>query len=144
MALPTSGPLSMQDIATEFSQGSSNMSLYTFGSTLPTPTVTSNIELANDFYGQSAVTLTEFDYNSTSAELGGVNACALEGFEDTAYHNGSGTLPAVGDNVYSDSSGNTPLTSSRSYKFGNGTQSGGFLNIASSAGGVVQSLGNCR
>ena len=63
MALPTSGPLSMSAIATEFSQGTSNLSLYTFGSTLPTPTVTSNIELANDFYGQSAVTLTSFSYN---------------------------------------------------------------------------------
>ena len=50
----------MHDIADEFEQGSSNMSLYTFGSTPPTPTVTSNIELANDFYGQSAVTLTSF------------------------------------------------------------------------------------
>jgi len=60
MALPTSGPLSMSAIATEFSQASSNMSLYTFGSTLPTPTVTSNIELANDFYGQSASSCTSF------------------------------------------------------------------------------------
>ncbi len=142
MALPTSGPLSMSAIATEFEQGSSNMSLYTFGSTLPTPTVTSNIELANDFYGQSAVTLTEFDYNSTSTSLGGQNACALEGFEDQAYHDGSGTYPAVGDYVYSDSSGNTPLTSNRSYKFGNGTQSGGYLNIGAS--GVVSMDGNCR
>ncbi len=142
MALPSSGPISMQDIATEFSQGSSNMSLYTFGSTLPTPTVTSNIELANDFYGQSAVTLTSFDYNSESTSLGGNNACALEGFEDTAYHDGSGELPAVGDYVYSDSSGNTPLTSSRSYKFGNDTESGGYLNIGTS--GIVSSLGNCR
>jgi hypothetical protein len=142
MALPTSGPLSMSDIANEFEAGTSNLSLYTFGSTLPTPTVTSNIELANDFYGQSAVTLIEFDYNSSSASLGGFYACQLEGFEDTAYHNGSGTYPAQGDNVYSDSSGNTPLTSSRSYKYGNGTQSGGYLNIGAS--GVVSSLGNCK
>jgi len=99
MALPSSGPLSMQDIATEFSQGSSNMSLYTFGSTLPTPTVTSNIELANDFYGQSASTCTAF----TSTSVTSKEACELEP-EDTLYHNGSDTYPVAGDDVFTDSS----------------------------------------
>lgn len=99
MALPSSGPLSMQDIATEFSQGSSNMSLYTFGSTLPTPTVTSNIELANDFYGQSASSCTSF----TSTSVTSKEACELEP-QDTLYHNGSGTYPVTGDNVFTDSS----------------------------------------
>ena len=99
MALPSSGPLSMQDIATEFSQGSTNMSLYTFGSTLPTPTVTSNIELANDFYGQSASTCTAFSV---------VQAIKREPCEDgtrnTSYHNGSGTYPVADDTVYTNSS----------------------------------------
>ncbi len=142
MALPTSGPLSMQDIATEFSQGSTNMSLYTFGSTLPTPTVTSNIELANDFYGQSAVTLTSFNYNSEGTEEGPNTACSFEGTENTAYHDGSGTYPTQGDNVYSDSSGSSPLENGSTYKYDNGTASGGYLNIGAS--GVVSSLGNCR
>ena len=141
MALPTSGPLSMQDIATEFSQGSTNMSLYTFGSTLPTPTVTSNIELANDFYGQSAVTLTSFSYNAQD-EVNPTEACSLEEIGDTAYHNGSGSSPVSGDNVYSDSSGSSPLENGSTYKYDNGTGSGGFLNIGAS--GVVSSLGNCR
>ena len=98
MALPTSGPLSMSAIATEFEQGSSNMSLYTFGSTLPTPTVTSNIELANDFYGQSASSCTSFSGSEQSKE-----ACELDP-EITYYHNGSGTYPVPGDNVFTDSS----------------------------------------
>jgi len=104
MALPSSGPLSMQDIATEFSQGSSNMSLYTFGSTLPTPTVTSNIELANDFYGQSASSCTAF----TSTSISSKEPCGEEP-EDTLYHNGSGSYPVVGDTVYSDSSCSEPI-----------------------------------
>lgn len=142
MALPTSGPLSMQDIATEFSQGSSNMSLYTFGSTLPTPTATSNIELANDFYGQSAISLTSFSYNSQVKNRPN-GACNLESIEDTAYHDGSGSLPAIGDKVYDDSSGDS---SSRldigSYKYDNGGGSGGFMRII--ANGEVSRIGNCR
>tara|TARA_R110000737_G_scaffold164675_1_gene192349 strand:- start:1601 stop:1999 length:399 start_codon:yes stop_codon:yes gene_type:complete len=105
MALPTSGPLSMSAIATEFSQASSNMSLYTFGSTLPTPTVTSNIELANDFYGQSASSCTSF----TSTSISSKEPCAGEP-EDTLYHNGSGIYPVVGDNVFTDSSCGEPLS----------------------------------
>jgi len=112
MALPSSGPLSMQDIATEFSQGSSNMSLYTFGSTLPTPTVTSNIELANDFYGQSASSCTSFSGSEQSRE-----ACELDP-EITYYHNGSGTYPVSGDNVFTDSSCEEPLEGG-SYKMAN-------------------------
>ena len=113
MALPSSGPLSMQDIATEFSQGSTNMSLYTFGSTLPTPTVTSNIELANDFYGQSASTCTAFTSTSKSSK----EPCEEEP-EETLYHNGSGTYPVAGDNVYTDSSCSTVLGTG-SYKMAN-------------------------
>ena len=94
----------MQDIATEFSQGSSNMSLYAFGSTLPTPTVTSNIELANDFYGQSASSCTAF----TSTSISSKEPCADEP-EDTLYHNGSGSYPVVVDTVYIDSACTYPL-----------------------------------
>ncbi len=114
MALPSSGPLSMQDIATEFSQGSSNMSLFTFGSTLPTPTVTSNIELANDFYGQSASSCTSFTSTSVSSK----EPCEGEP-EDTLYHNGSGTYPVAGDDVFTDSSCSEAL-STGSYKMASG------------------------
>ena len=131
MALPSSGPISMQDIATEFSQGSSNMSLYTFGSTLPTPTVTSNIELANDFYGQSASSCTAFTSTSTSSK----EPCELEP-EDTLYHNGSGSYPVAGDNVYTDSSCSTAL-SPGGYKMANGK----VMNVTT--GGLVNSTPLC-
>ena len=140
MALPTSGPLSMSDIANEFEAGTSNLSLYTFGSTLPTPTVTSNIELANDFYGQSAVTLTSFTYNA-SGQTGPQIACSLEDMEDTAYHDGSGTYPAAGDNVYSDSSGSNGLAVA-SYKFAGAGANGNYIKI--NVVGVVYRSRNCR
>jgi len=114
MALPSSGPLSMQDIATEFSQGSSDLSLYTFGSTLPTPTVTSDIELANDFYGQSASSCTSFSASEESRE-----PCEMEP-EITYYHDGSGAYPVAGDYVFVDSSCEEPL-SEGSYKMANGS-----------------------
>ena len=113
MALPSSGPLSMQDIATEFSQASSDMSLYTFGSTLPTPTVTSDIELANDFYGQSASSCTSFSASEESRE-----PCEMDP-EITYYHNGSGAYPVTGDDVFTDSSCSTALGEG-SYKMASG------------------------
>ena len=140
MALPTSGPLSMSAIATEFSQGTSNLSLYTFGSTLPTPTVTSNIELANDFYGQSAVVLTSFSYNA-SGQSGPPGACSLETIEDTGYHDGSNATPVTGDNVYSDSSGSNGLAVA-TYKFVGGGPSDNFMRV--DPAGVVYVTGRCR
>ncbi len=131
MALPSSGPLSMQDIATEFSQGSSNMSLYTFGSTLPTPTVTSNIELANDFYGQSASSCTSFSGSEQSKE-----ACELDP-EITYYHNGSGTYPVANDNVFTDSSCSEAL-SEGSYKMGSGN-----IMVIEGESGEVTSTFSC-
>ena len=132
MALPTSGPLSMQDIATEFSQGSSNMSLYTFGSTLPTPTVTSNIELANDFYGQSASSCTSFAWSGEGVEEP-EEACEQR-TGNTAYHNGSGTYPVAIDVVYTNSSCTTPAEAG-AYKMASGN-----VVIIEGESGVVSSI----
>jgi hypothetical protein len=107
MALPSSGPLSMSAIATEFDQGSSNMSLYT-----------SNIELANDFYGQSASSCTSFASSESPARGGAEEACELAAGA-TYYHSGSGTYPVGGDVVFSDDECSEFL-SSGSYKMGSG------------------------
>ena len=139
MGLPSSGQLSINDIATEFGVTLSNVAL---NATLGTYAskgagVTTAI---SDFYGLSA--LTAFNYNAEGTEEGPNTACSLEGTEDTAYHNGSGTYPAQGDNVYNDSSGSSPLENGSTYKYDNGGTNGGYLNIGAS--GVVSSLGNCR
>ena len=110
MALPASGPISMSMVATEFSSSqSTNMSLRGFGAALSTP-VTTNVFLAASFYGQSAVTLTSFGYSGTTPFEDASTACSEGGTSGTAYHDGSGTYPVSGDNVYSDSGGTTALS----------------------------------
>jgi len=109
MPLPSSGQMTMNAVKTEFSSSqSANLSLKGFGAALSTP-VTSNIALAASFYGQSAVSLTSFtailDSNGNPFE-GGEAACnAEEVTTDTWYFDGTGTSPATGDNVYTNSGG---------------------------------------
>ena len=114
MALPSSGPISMSMVATEFSSSqTTNMSLFGLASELSTP-VTTNIELAADFYGQSAVTLTNFG-NFEAVGGGGFEdagtACetAAEGTAVVRYHTGTGTTPVDGDKVYENNNTNDPL-----------------------------------
>ena len=140
MALPSSGPISSSQVATEFSVSTTNISLSNLGTQLSTPISAGNeVELATDFYGQSGVTLTSFSYNS-EGQTSGANACAEETTEDTAYHNGTGTYPDVDDVVYSDSGGTTTLVDA-TYKYDNGTGNGGFMAI--NEDGEVVNLGNC-
>ena len=82
--------------------------------------------------------LTSFSYNSEGSEEG--SACSLEGTEDTAYHNGSGTYPDVDDRVYSNSTGTTPL-SDANYKIDNGSTYGANMVVES---GEVVSIINCK
>lgn len=116
MALPSSGPISMSMVATEFSSSqTTNMSLKGFGGELGTP-VTSDIFLANSFYGQSA--LTSFTYSGTTPFEDSEGAC--EGILGaTAYHSGGSQYPSSGDSVYEDSSGTTALSDGY-YRQGNG------------------------
>ena len=111
MALPSSGQMTMNAVKTEFSSSqSANLSLKGFGAALSTP-VTSNIALAASFYGQSAVSLTSFtalldgDGNPFEDSLAACNA--EETTSHTWYHNGSGTAPANGNAIYTNSGGTT-------------------------------------
>jgi len=139
MGLPSSGQISINDIATEFAVSLSNVALNATLGTYASKGSGATTAMS-DFYGLS--NLTAFSYNSEGQGGGAGNACSLEEIGDTAYHNGSGTYPAQGDNVYSDSSGSSPLEGRYAYKYDNGTVSGGYLNIGAS--GVVDSLGNCK
>jgi len=110
MALPASGPISMSMVAAEFEpEIGANMSLSASAALLSTP-VASNIFLAASFYGQSLVTLTAFGYSGTEPFEDASSACSEGGTSGTAYHNGSGTFPAVDDLVFQDSAGSTPLS----------------------------------
>jgi hypothetical protein len=110
MALPASGPISSSQVATEFSVSQTNISLSNLGTQLSTPiTAGQPVNLATSFYGQSGVSLTSFtailDSNGNPFE-GGEAACnAEEVTTDTWYFDGTGTSPATGDNVYTNSGG---------------------------------------
>ncbi len=135
MGLPSSGQISINDIATEFNVSLSNVAL---NATLGTyASKGSGVTTAmSNFYGLSNVTA--FNYNAEGQEG---NPCSLEDTGDTAYHNGSGTYPDVDDVVYSNSSGTTTL-SAAAYKYDNGATTGGFIVV--NADGEVTNLGNCK
>tara|TARA_Y100000385_G_C13029524_1_gene610089 strand:- start:70 stop:519 length:450 start_codon:yes stop_codon:yes gene_type:complete len=117
MALPSSGPISSSQVATEFSVSTTNISLSNLGTQLSTPiTAGQPVELANDFYGQSAFSGTSF----TNVENGS-NAASFEDAESacsaapepqytaTRYHDGTGTTPVNGDKVYKTNSTSDPI-----------------------------------
>ena len=134
MGLPSSGQISINDIATEFGVTLSNVALNATLGTYASKGSGATTAMS-DFYGLS--NLTAFTYNSEGQER---NACRLESIEDTAYHDGSGTYPAVNDSVYSNSSGTTAL-SDANYKIDNGSLNGANMETIS---GAVQSITNCK
>ena len=109
MALPASGPISSSQVATEFSVSQTSISLSNLGTKLSSAiTAGQPVELASDFYGQSAgVNVTSF----TTSELqsSGNSACSIEEPENTLYHDGGAGEPTVGDTVYTDDPGTTTL-----------------------------------
>lgn len=159
MAVPSSGALSLLGIKRELSNDNysasnshSNISLKECSdgtvATINTGNSSSNRpngsapHSISEFYvyDHDLSTLTEFTYNSEGQESAG-NACSLESIEDTAYHDGSGTYPAVNDSVYSNSSGTTAL-SAANYKIDNGSLNGANMEVTSS--GEVRALANCK
>jgi hypothetical protein len=136
MGLPSSGQISINDIATEFSVSLSNVALNATLGTYASKASGATTAMS-DFYGLSA--LTAFSYNSEGVDEAG-EACSLEGTGDTAYHNGSGTYPVKEDVVYSNSGGTATLGNA-TYKYDNGSESGGYMSVE---GGEVTNLGNCR
>lgn len=136
MGLPSSGQISINDIATEFSVSLSNVALNATLGTYASKASGATTAMS-DFYGLS--NLTAFAYNSEGQEEA-EEACSLEATGDTAYHNGSGTYPEVDDVVFSDSGGTTALDDA-TYKYNNGNASGGYMRIE---GSEVIELGDCR
>ena len=123
MAVPHSGELSLQGISKEMLQNDYNYANNTTNVSLgamslsPSP-YTINTASASKPDGAAPHTMSEFygydnDAISSTAYTGSVkgasyNACFFPN-NTTYYHNGSGTLPAVGDNVFSDASLSTAL-----------------------------------
>ena len=139
MALPASGPISGSQIATELGLSATNLSL---GGMIDSSSLSStNPDKYSEFYGYS--NLTAFLSNTSSPR----NPCTIASSNTTFYHNGSNAFPVVGDIVYSDSAGTTPLFGGgRRWFFSGGSGGGKFVIQTPISGpdtGVVTSVGLC-
>ena len=89
--------------------------------------------MINSFRFVTTSTLTAF--SSSTGNLNQTTACSLS-INQTYYHDGSGTLPAVGDSVYSDSAGTVGLARNN-YFYGFGTYH------VPTGGTTIDSIGIC-
>jgi len=132
MALPTSGPLSINDIRAELGASTTNQSLGAFSDTAGFAAP----DAISDFYGYSNVTLTAYD---GSAFQNGVKFICDQPLNVTYYHDGSGTLPVVGDTIYTNSGGTTIIGGGQiGYN-----KTSGFLFVRNTSAGVVDQVNFC-
>jgi hypothetical protein len=132
MALPSSGPLSINDIRVELGASSTNQSLGTFSDTAGF----ASPDAITDFYGFSA-SLTGF---TGSASQGGNKFICNQSLWIEYWHNNSGTAyPVVGDTIYTNSGGTATIGGgSAGYVKQNSLQYSQF-----NSSGVVTTLFNC-
>ena len=103
MALPTTGPLSINDIRVELGASSTNQSLGTFSDTAGF----ASPDAITDFYGFSSRS-SAFRYNGTVGKP--FLECEVSRAITTQFwHNGSNFLPANGDTCYTSATGNNYL-----------------------------------
>ena len=89
----------------------------------------------------AAASLTSF-----SSSTGGKNqssVCSFGSVNQTYYHDGSNALPIVGDTVYSDSAGTTPLAENNYKLNALGSYHIEDAGVGNPATGVVDSLDAC-
>lgn len=98
MGLPTSGPLSLNDIRIELGASSTNVSLGSMSDSVGFIAP----DKVSDFYGYSSTT-TFYATLGVGKPAFGCNVT----INQTRYHNGSGLLPVVGDTIYTNSTGGT-------------------------------------
>ena len=99
MALPSSGALSLRDIADELGiNPNTSLSLAGMSGTAGF----SDPDSISEFYGYSAVAgAVNLGYHSSLAAL----SCGISsGSYTTYYHDGAGTLPVINDKLYTDAS----------------------------------------
>lgn len=133
MAVPSSGELSLQSIANEMLQddynaalGYTNISLGDMGSgTSPYSINTSSASYPNSAAPHGMAEFYSYDNDASSAtsftsSVKGTSGSVCSLTQNvTLYHNGAGSLPAVGDNVFSDS-GLTTAVAGGYYRSGSG------------------------
>ena len=133
MGLPTSGPLSLNDIRIELGASSTNISLGSMSDSVGFVAP----DKVSDFYGYSSTT-TFYATLGVGKPAFGCNVT----INQTRYHNGSGLLPVVGDTIYTNSTGGTTDPSvSRGMSTANSGTS--FQVYTTNGSGVVTSVYIC-
>ena len=100
MPLPSLGPISGSQISAELGTASTNISL---GGMADSASFTAP-DAYSDFYGYSNLT----SYTGGAFQTGTKFICNST-LNVTYYHDGSGSTPAVGDTIYTDSGGTTVI-----------------------------------
>ena len=139
MTLPSTGPLSINDIRVELDASATNQSLRAFSNTAGFTTP----DAIYEFYGYSNLKVFSYNAAGNNSRSGSEIVCNLESCEDAAYHNGNGDTPVVGDMVYSDSSGTTPLLATYFYKFVDSEGDPFYLRISPTTAGEVFVVSSC-
>ena len=128
MALPTTGPLSINDIRVELGASSTNQSLGTFSDTAGF----ASPDAITDFYGFSS-RASAFRYNGTVGKP--AFECDISRAITTQFwHNGSFTMPSNGNTCYTSAAGNNYLGNGN-YSI-NGSSTTGFpMSVITISGG---------
>ena len=95
----------------------------------------------SDWYGYDKDCSAITTFYRTFAQSKGSVACS-KAIEISAYHNGSGSLPANGDIVYSNAAGTTPLTAGV-YGMSTATSGSPSKKFTTSSSGVVSGVLAC-
>ena len=129
MALPSSGALSMRDIADELGiNPDTSLSLAGMSGTAGF----SDPDSISEFYGYSnGLPSISLDYGQYSSS----QACSF-GATGTKYHDGAGSFPAINDKLYTDSAGTSPATAGY---YSNTTS---WVRVFGTAGNIISS-GTC-
>jgi len=132
MALPTSGQLSLRDIASELGAAFTNISLGSMSDSVGFAAP----DKVSDFYGYSNLTA----FYTTVTQPKPVFACNTT-LINTYYHNGSGLLPVVGDTVFQ--SNQTTFDASVNRGSSTASSGGAFQVYTTNASGVVTAVIIC-
>lgn len=133
MALPTSGPLSINDIRVELGQGQANSSLRTLSSLAGKSTP----DAISEFYGYSAVTSSSIFLVEPGTSNSG-EACSIEGGEFELFWSGTG-CPNTGNTLYTDSALTEPFDGK--YLWWKSYQCGAIYYIMDN--GFIEGYGSC-
>ena len=131
MALPSSGPLSINDIRVELAVSAFNQSL---GGMADSASFAAP-DAISDFYGYSNLT----SYLGSAFQTVTKFICT-QTRNVTYYHDGSGSTPAVGDTIYTNSGGTTVIGGGNAGY--NRTSGLGYVRTDSS--GVVTNIYLCQ